>query len=117
VWNFATITPLERPGALAGKAFLTKEEAVELEQQLLAQRNHDRRDAVGTDADVSRAYNQFWYEYGSKLISTGRTSLIVDPPDGRMPPLTAAAQQREAVRIAARRVHPADGPEDRNIAE
>jgi hypothetical protein len=117
VWNFATITPLERPTELADKAFLTKEEAAKYEQEALAKRNHDRRDAVGSDADVGRAYNQFWYEYGTGLISNGRTSLIIDPPNGRLPALTLAAQEREAARSDARRLHPADGPEDRNIAE
>jgi hypothetical protein len=117
VWNFATITPLERPAELGTKAFLTKEEAADFQRRLLAQRNHDRRDAIGSDADVSRAYNQFWYEYGTNLTPTLRTSLITDPPNGRLPGLTPDASRREAARAEARRLHPADGPEDRNIAE
>jgi hypothetical protein len=116
VWGFATITPLERPGELAGKQFFTEKEAVEYEQEFLKRNNRDRRDGP-TDADVSRAYNDFWWDSGNKVVPTRRTSLIVDPPDGKLPALTAAGQKRAADRAESRRLHPMDGPENRPLAE
>jgi hypothetical protein len=116
VWGFATITPLERPNELAGKQFFTEKEAAEYEKQLLQQTNKDRRDG-STEADVSRAYNDFWWDSGNKVVPTLRTSLIVDPPDGKLPALTAAARKRAGDRAEARRLHPYDGPEDRPLAE
>ncbi len=115
VWDFATITPLERPKELADKAVLTAEEAAEFERKTLEQRNPDRRDG-GSQADVGRAYNRFWWDYGSKVVGTKRTSLIVDPPDGRIPPLTPEGQKRAAERAAVRQ-RPPWGPEDRNLWE
>jgi len=93
VWSFATLTPLERPRELADKAVLTAEEAVAFERVQLERQNKDARSGQAR-ADVEGAYNNFWWDYGSKVIGTRRTSLIVDPPDGRMPALTPAAQQR-----------------------
>ena len=116
IWGFATITPLERPSELAGKQFFTEKEAVEYEKQFLTRNNRDRRDGP-TEADVSRAYNDFWWDSGNKVVSTRRTSLITDPPDGKLPALTAAAQKRAADRADARRLHPTDGPENRPLAE
>jgi hypothetical protein len=112
IWTNATITPLERPAAFAGREFMTEEEAAALDQA--AQGRYDRR-AGNTVADVDGAYNQFWWDRGN-TVATRRTSLIVDPPDGRMPPLTADGQRRAAeVAEAGRRVP--RGPEDRNLAE
>lgn len=91
VWDYRSITPLERPNEAGAKEVYTDEEAAEFEQR--AQRNQDRRDGAGTDADVSRAYNDFWWDFGRK-ITTKRTSMIVDPPDGRLPALTPEAQKR-----------------------
>jgi hypothetical protein len=115
IWDFATITPLERPSDLAGKDVLTKEEAAEFEKQILQRRDADRRDG-GAEADVGRAYNQFWWDYGSKVISTKRTSLVVDPADGKIPALTPAGQKKADARAAVLR-RPAEGPEDRNLWE
>ena len=115
IWDFATITPLERPNELAGKAVLTEQEAAEFERQTLERRNQDRRDG-GAGADVSRAYNQFWWDYGTKIVGTRQTSLIVDPPDGKVPPLTPEGKKRAAARAATSQ-RPAAGPEDRNLAE
>ena len=115
VWDFRTITPVERPDDLAGKAVLSGEEATEFEKRTLEGRNPDRRDG-GKDADVGRAYNQFWWDYGSKMNRDGRTSLIIDPPDGKIPPLTPEAQKREAAQAALRRMPPR-GPEDRSLGE
>ena len=115
IWDFATITPLERPSELAGKEVFTEEEAAEFERQTLERRNQDRRDG-GAQADVARAYNQFWWDYGTKVIGTKRTSLIVDPPDGKIPPLTPEGQKRAEARDAIRG-RLAEGPEDRSLAE
>jgi len=117
IWSNAIITPLERPAELAGKPTLTAQEAAAYEKQTVARNNVDHRDAVGTEADVARAYNDAWYDRGSKVVKTLRTSLIVDPPDGRIPPLTPEAQRRMAERARARDLHPADGPEDRALNE
>ncbi len=117
VWSNATITPLERPEELAGKAVLTDQEVREYERRTLQANNRDRRDGVGTDADVARAYNEFWYDRGTQTIKSHRTSLITDPPDGRTPALTADGKARVAARVQHRQQHPADGPEDRSYAE
>ncbi len=116
LWTNATITPFERPANLGGKPVLTEQEAAEFEKQTLEARDADNRGG-GTDADLGRAYNQFWYDRGTKVVGTRRTSLVVDPPDGRVPPLTPDAQQRADARAAARKRSPADGPEDRSLAE
>jgi len=116
VWTNVTITPLERPAELKDKAVFTPAEAAQYEKDVVQRNNADRRDG-SAEADVGRAYNNFWYDRGTKVIPALRTSLIVDPPDGRIPPLTPAAQQRVAAQAEARRLHPADGPEDRALTE
>ena len=99
-WSYATLTPLERPAEFAGKPFLTPAEAAAFERQTLTVQNRDRRDGEGpngrgTDGrtDLDRAYNQGWWEYGAKVVGTRRTSLLIDPPDGLIPPLTALGQR------------------------
>jgi hypothetical protein len=116
IWSNATITPLERPQDLAGKPFFTAEEAVAYEKQVRARNDGDRRDA-NPEADLAVGYNDFWWDRGTKVVSTLRTSIIVDPADGRIPPLTPEAQKRAAARAEARRLHPADGPEDLSLAD
>jgi hypothetical protein len=96
VWDNHTITPLERPDNQAGREFLTEQEVAELEQQRLENGNQDRRDGAGTEADVGRAYNEFWWDRATKVIGNRRTSLVVDPPDGKIPALTPEAQSRAA---------------------
>lgn len=103
VWSNAVLTPLERPADLADKATLTEEEAAQYRQQRLEATNRDRRTA-DAEADVLSAYNDFWWESGENISLTRRTSLIIDPPDGRLPELTAAARER----LAANR--PSDSP-------
>ncbi|HEY7387465.1 MAG TPA: hypothetical protein VH640_03080 [Bryobacteraceae bacterium] len=106
VWEIDTLTPLERPAELTGKAFLTESEAAKYEKRVLEETNRDRRDG-GADADLSRNYNEVWRERGVHVVPSRRTSLIVDPPDGRIPPLTPAAQKKRAARPRLPR-----GPED-----
>jgi hypothetical protein len=115
IWNNATLTPMERPAQYAGKATLTAQEAAAFEKEELGNVNADRRDGSSV-ADVNRAYNEFWRDRG-KITPDRRTSLIVDPPDGRVPPLTPAAQKRAADLAAESRGHEFDGPENRSLAE
>ncbi len=114
IWTNATVTPLERPRELEDQAFFTEEEAAEYEAQASERNDADRRNS-DPEADLRRAYNDFWWDRGTAVVSSGRTSLIVDPPDGRIPPLTPEAQARADDRAEARRLHPADGPEDRSL--
>ena len=115
-WNFATVTPFERPAELAGKATLTDAEAAAFEKETLERNDADRRDRP-KEADVALAYNQFWYDRGTKVLGTRQTSLVVDPADGRIPALTRDAQARAGARADQRQQHPADGPEDRSLGE
>jgi len=115
IWTNATITPLERPRELANKEFFTEKEVAEYEKRVLEESNKDRRDG-SAEADVGRAYNDSWWDRGTKVVPTRRTSIVVDPPDGRVPPLTAEAQKAAAARAAALR-RPAAGPEDRGLPE
>jgi hypothetical protein len=114
-WSFATVTPLERPRELGDKEVLTDEEAAAYEKQSVERNNADRR-TPGTAADVAVAYNEFWYDRGTKTVGTRRTSLLTDPKDGRLPPLTAEAQRAAAARAEVRRRLP-EGPEDRSLGE
>ena len=106
VWDFRSLTPLERPAELADQAFLTEEEAASLEQAAI-DRNAElwnreaRRTVAGANVDRGEDgqpgfYNNFWLDGGTAPVETRRTSLIVDPPDGRIPPLTRAAAARRA---------------------
>ena len=92
MWTNATITPFERPRALAEKQFLTEAEAAALERQtadrLAVVDDAPRRGDVGS-------YNTFWSDSGTKVASTRQTSLVVDPPDGRVPVTTAAERKRD----------------------
>jgi len=108
-WDFAQLTPLERPSEFAGKDTITEDEAEQFAQRRIETTHKDRRDG-GAAADVERAYNDFWWDFGTRIAA--QPSLVVDPPDGRIPPLTAAAQER----IEKRRNH-FDNPEERPLAE
>jgi hypothetical protein len=116
IWTNVTITPLERPRELADKTFFTEQEALQYEKQVREQNNADRREG-GAQADLGRAYNDFWYDRGTKVVGNRRTSLIVDPPDGKVPALTPDAQKRQAERAAVGRGHQFDGPENRALTE
>jgi hypothetical protein len=94
-WATATLTPLERPPEFAGKEFLTRQEAAEYIKRTLEESNSDRRDG-GAQADLQRNYNEAWRDRGTTVVATRRTSLIVDPPDGKIPPLTPQAQRQRA---------------------
>jgi hypothetical protein len=114
VWSFAILTPLERPDDLAGKATLTDQEAAEYAQRKKERENKDSREGSGTDADVGKAYNDAWWDFGTK--ASNQTSLIIDPPNGKLPALTAEGQKRRMTRAAVRAGVPR-GPEDRSVGE
>jgi hypothetical protein len=109
LWDFAQLTPFERPTDLAGKATLTEDEAEEFAQRRIETTHKDRRDG-GAAADVERAYNDFWWDFGTRV--SKQSSLVVDPPDGRIPALTADAQQRASERKVLY-----ENPEERPLAE
>jgi hypothetical protein len=116
IWSFATITPLERPADLAGKEFFTEKEAADYEAEIRTRNNMDRRDGPA-EADVGRAYNDFWWDRGTRIVKTKRTSLIIDPADGKIPALTPAGRERQTERQSVNRGKEFDGPENRPLAE
>ena len=104
IWDFRTITPLERPEALGDRAFLTAEEAATLERDVvdrnlrLLNRGAER---TSTGGNVDRRgdgtpgfYNNFWLDTGTRTVGTRRTSLIIVPSNGRLPALTVTGRQR-----------------------
>ncbi|MEE2776959.1 MAG: hypothetical protein VYE73_09385 [Acidobacteriota bacterium] len=124
IWDFRTITPMQRPESLGEKAFLTEEEAAEAEKKVI-DRNESlatreaRRTSAGGNVDVGEEgapgfYNNFWLDTGTKTVATRRTSLIIDPPNGRMPAMTENAQSRTSARREFLREHPADSWTDRS---
>ena len=127
VWDFRTITPLERPGNLANKEFLSEEEAANLEQEVVNRNTRlDTRAAetttAGGNVDIRADgspgfYNNFWLDGGTKTIGTRRTSLIVDPANGKVPALTASAQRRADTRREYLKEHPADSWLDRSASD
>ena len=107
-WTNTTMTRLERPDELKGKAVFTDEELAE--QNKAARLNIDRPPRAG-DTGV---YNNFWLDRGQL---NKRTSLVMDPPDGKLPPLTPEGQKRNATLLEVTKRSPADGPESRNLYE
>jgi hypothetical protein len=128
IWDFRTVTPMERPAEFANKPFLTEQEANAYEKRVTEQRNADanrdeskktsRGQVNGTEvtADVALAYNDFWWDRGTKVIGSRRTSLVIDPPDGRIPAMTPEARAR-VEKLDAARERLAEGPEDRSVGE
>jgi hypothetical protein len=115
VWDYRTLTPLERPREYAGKEFLSDEEIARLEQ-LAAERPDGR--PPGDTRSAPSVHPVWWLDYGTRVVGTGRSSLVIDPPDGRVPALTAdAVKRQDARRTASRGRGPSDGPEDRSLWE
>src|SRR5438552_13624605 len=110
VWDYKTITPVERPAAMGDRQFLNDEEVARLEGN--AAKRLDSPPDENTPANLVHA--PYMTDPGRKVDEDRRTSLIVDPPDGRMPPLTAEAQRRAALRRGGGRDGGADGPESRS---
>ena len=124
VWDFRTITPLERPERLGDQAFLTEEEAANLEQEVV-ERNVELANRAARRTEVTESvdrgeegapgfYNNFWLDRGTTTVDTRRTSLIVDPPNGRLPEMSPVGRERTEARSAYRRDHPADSWLDRS---
>ena len=134
-WDFRTLTPLERPKSVGEKSVLTEEEARALQAQ-----NADRRSRAAASAEVRTAareagggaravggYNDFWLDFGDSVVQDRRTSLIVDPPDGRLPArqpgvayqagsLQEDLPPQHPIRVLSTGASP-DNPEDRGLAE
>jgi len=127
MWTNNTITPLERPPELADRQFLTQEEQMAMELAVAAATaeadlpsDPNRPPPTKDQIDLEDSYNAFWFDDGTKVaIYNGerRTSLVVDPPDGRIPALTPAAQARLAAAAEERAREPFRGPESRSLAE
>ncbi|MBL4821370.1 MAG: hypothetical protein JKY98_10345 [Gammaproteobacteria bacterium] len=117
-YTFRTITPLNRPKELASKAVLTEQEAIEWQEFENRRQNRDLIiDSVGGAQYPPGviSYNEFWYERGVETIADRRTSLIYDPPDGRLPPFNEIGKQRRAdVREMTRL---SEGPETRTLQD
>ena len=129
IWANNSATPLERPEQLGDKVLLNDEELAELTQRVNEFRDSEQagdllgdrliQQALGNpefaDFDVVTGnYNAFWLV---ERHLDNRTSLITDPPNGRVPPFTPEAEARQAVSRAYARDHPSDGPEDRNLGD
>jgi hypothetical protein len=123
-WSFATLTPVERPAELADKQTLTDEDVANAEaeiKEIATERVTKRKTRITNKLDTTLKtgdagevgfYNQFWLEPGTKLQASRQTSLIVDPPDGKIPPFTPEGARRMAAMFAARERNA--GPEDRS---
>jgi hypothetical protein len=113
IWANDTVTPLERPRRFADKDVLSESEATEYEKDVIGR----WRDKFGDlEVTTSGELADAWQEYG-RVVPTRRTSLIVDPVDGRIPALTPRAKALADARAEATKMHPADGPEDRPLAD
>lgn len=95
VWTNDTITPIERPESLAGRAYLSDDEIAAMERRIAERRTQaDNNIEVSAGGSVG-GYNQVWLDSGDTVLSTGQTAMIVDPPDGRAPIRESALQQRD----------------------
>ena len=125
VFTFRTITPMQRPEGLEGKVTLSAEEAAEFEQSERTRLNRDLFDPIEGAPSAGYApraaggvlsYNEFWYERGVELTRDKRTSLIVNPPDGRIP-FTDAAREKNRIMRANLSAGFADSYTDRSLAD
>src|SRR4051812_14121968 len=126
IWNYSTITPLERPSELADREYLSAEEAAAIARREADNRSRanpadleeaKRNPGFGADLEAPLAYEfRIWWDRGT-VVKTGRTSLVIAPSNGRIPPLTEAGQKRQSAERERRRLHPADGPEDRSAGD
>ena len=100
MWNSATATPLERPPELKDKPFFTPDEAAQWERQFI---KGNEEPAPGAATTGTGTYNTFFREFGTSVVKTLRTSIVTDPPDGRIPALTPAAAEVKRRRIERQR--------------
>lgn len=121
-WDFKSATPLNRPENWKDKEFLTAEEAAKIEADILAgraaaaEKEGEVREGLDGQSDVDVGYNSGFLELGTEFDGSLRTSIIVDPPDGRMPAMTEAAQARNQPYWHMQSLPP-DGPEMRNLTD
>ena len=129
IWSSKTTTPLERADVLDGREFLTEDEIASLEGRALKAFTEgsgasllDERSERGTAIDVAGAYNSVFSSRGTTVVRTGRTSLVIDPTDGKIPYSEEGLEQvakevtyRKALFASDLRtvVDMAEGPEDR----
>jgi len=116
-WTNSTMTLLQRPMGLS--RVLTEQEATQFEEAVKKDRSSDRHDGPA-EVDLIRAYNELFFDRGTALARVDgvvRTSLIVDPPDGHLPPYTLEARRRLLAADAYAQEHPADRARDRSLAE
>jgi len=116
-WSSATVTPLERPADLGTKATFTPAEAQAFAKMMIERNNVDNQRSSDGLVDVGPGYNNAFYDRGTHVVKTLHTSLIVDPPDGKLPPMTADGQKRAADLVADVRAHATDAPEYRSLQE
>lgn len=118
IYTYRTLTPLNRPAELSSKEVLTAAEAEEWQAYENRRQNRDLIiDSVGGAGYPPGviSYNEFWYERGIETIADRRTSLVYDPPSGRVPSLNAAGRERANIRAENRRL--SAGPEARTLAD
>lgn len=121
-WDYKTLTPLNRPDRWKDKEFLTPEEVAEAELAVLegraksAESEGEVRQGLDGQRDVDVGYNSGFLELGTQFDGSMRTSLIIDPPDGRMPAMLPEARERNAPYVAMQARSPA-GPEDRSLTD
>ena len=97
VWDFRSLTPMERPEDLSGSEVFTAEEAAQFAADIIRRRSRDN-----DTSDRVVPYNDFWFDEGTS-VTTDRTSLVIDPSDGRVPAKTPEAVQRQSALEQARR--------------
>lgn len=124
IFTFRTLTPFQRPRQFEGRENLSAEEAAVFEASERRRQNRDLFDPeTGASGYAPRSeggvlsYNEFWYERGIELTSDKRTSLIVDPPDGRRPPRTDAARVAAQEERAYTEEHRYDSYENRTMTD
>jgi hypothetical protein len=117
VWSFESATPLQRPPEFANKPVLTDAETEAFLKTIPSGGCRYVKCDGSAEGRLESAYDDTWYAHGSKL-ADNRTSLVVDPPDGRVPPLTADAQKKVAeVRALDRGRAALDGPEQATLTD
>ena len=112
MWNSATATPLERPRELKDKPFFTPDEAAQWERQFI---KGNEEPAPGAATTGTGTYNTFFREFGTRVVKTLRTSIVTDPPDGRIPALTPAAAEIKRRQIERQRVF--ENPEELGLQD
>jgi hypothetical protein len=110
-WTNATLIPLERPVELGNKEFYTEAEAAAIDKKRVERENSQAKTDIHYD-------NVIWQSENYSKVATRRTSLIFDPPDGRIPPLSSKGQQRAVIeKELARHRENADSAESRSLGE